>query len=150
MSRLVRAIQLAAEAHAGQLDKTGQPFIGHPLRVMARGQTESEMVVGVLHDVVEDTPLSLGRLWVEARSWLTEDEFDAVCAITRRTAENEKYRDYVVRCGKNVLARQVKRYDILDNADPARGWTGVPFSRYRWAWGFLFPGEPIPKDLEAK
>ena len=55
MSTLERAIQIATEAHKGQLDKAGRDYIGHPLRVMAMGKTEDEKIVGVLHDVIEDT-----------------------------------------------------------------------------------------------
>lgn len=62
MSTLERAIQIAAEAHAGQLDKAKQPYILHPLRVMLRVQTESERIAAVLHDVVEDTPVTLQQL----------------------------------------------------------------------------------------
>lgn len=142
MSRLLRAIQLAAQAHAGQLDKTGQPFIGHPLRVMARAQNESEAIVGVLHDVLEDTNYTVGDLD------LTRDECLALDLLTRRVGET--YREYITAVSVNRLAVAVKRYDILDNADPARGWDGVPISRYRWAWEYLFPGEPLPRGLEKE
>ena len=55
MSTLQRAIEIATEAHKGQFDKSGKDYIGHSLRVMEMGQTEEEKIVGVLHDVVEDT-----------------------------------------------------------------------------------------------
>ena len=55
-SLLETAIQIAAEAHAGQKQKNGQPYILHPLRVMARVSTEEEQIVAVLHDVLEDNP----------------------------------------------------------------------------------------------
>ena len=55
MSTLQRAIEIATLAHQGQLDKSGKDYIGHPLRVMEMGKTENEKIVGVLHDVVEDT-----------------------------------------------------------------------------------------------
>ena len=51
---LEKAIKIAAEAHTGQVDKGGNPYILHPLRVMLSLNTEEERVVGVLHDVVED------------------------------------------------------------------------------------------------
>ena len=51
---LEKAIKIAVEAHTGQLDKGGNPYILHPLRVMLSLNTEEERVVGVLHDVVED------------------------------------------------------------------------------------------------
>ena len=51
---LEKAIKIAAEAHTGQVDKGGNPYILHPLRVMLSLETEEERIVGVLHDVVED------------------------------------------------------------------------------------------------
>lgn len=55
MSILERAIQIATEAHNGQFDKAGREYIGHPIRVMEMGKTEDEKIVGVLHDVIEDS-----------------------------------------------------------------------------------------------
>ena len=54
MSDLQRAISIAVIAHEGQTDKGGNPYILHPLRVMQSLRTTNEMIVGVLHDVVED------------------------------------------------------------------------------------------------
>jgi (p)ppGpp synthase/HD superfamily hydrolase len=56
LSNLQRAIAIATEAHEGQLDKAGAPYVTHPLRVMAALETIEEKMVGVLHDVVEDCP----------------------------------------------------------------------------------------------
>lgn len=55
MATLERAIQIAREAHAGQVDKAGKDYINHPLRVMEMGKNENEKIVGILHDVVEDS-----------------------------------------------------------------------------------------------
>jgi guanosine-3',5'-bis(diphosphate) 3'-pyrophosphohydrolase len=65
VSTLERAIAIAAEAHAGQLDKADQPYILHPLRVLLRVSSESERIAAVLHDVVEDTPVTLALLAAE-------------------------------------------------------------------------------------
>ena len=54
MSTLQKAISIAVKAHEGQIDKGGNPYILHPLRVMMSLRTVDEMIVGVLHDVVED------------------------------------------------------------------------------------------------
>ena len=51
---LENAIKIAVEAHAGQVDKGGSPYILHPLRVMLSLDREEERIVGVLHDVMED------------------------------------------------------------------------------------------------
>lgn len=68
MSTLERAIEIATEAHRGQFDKAGNDYIGHPLRVMAAGKTTEEKIVGVLHDVVEDTDWTFERLAAEGFS----------------------------------------------------------------------------------
>jgi len=65
MSLLEKALALAVDAHRGQKDPAGKPYILHPLRVMARVQTEDEQVVAILHDVVEDTPWTPEKLAAE-------------------------------------------------------------------------------------
>ena len=52
---LERAISIAVEAHRGQEDRNGAPYVLHPLRMMCRVETEMQKIVAVLHDVVEDT-----------------------------------------------------------------------------------------------
>jgi GTP diphosphokinase / guanosine-3',5'-bis(diphosphate) 3'-diphosphatase len=56
---LDKAIALAQTAHANQVDKAGAPYIGHPLRVMNSLSTVAEKIVGVLHDSIEDSELTL-------------------------------------------------------------------------------------------
>lgn len=65
MATLERAIELAASAHAGQVDKAGQPYILHPLRVMLRMETLAQKMTAVLHDIVEDTDVTLEQLKME-------------------------------------------------------------------------------------
>ena len=55
MTTLEKAINIAVEAHKGQTDKAGKPYIMHLLRVMMKGKTEEEQICGVLHDLIEDT-----------------------------------------------------------------------------------------------
>ena len=55
MSTLERAIEIAREAHRGQVDRAGEEYIGHAMRVMEASRTVEEKMVGVLHDVVEDS-----------------------------------------------------------------------------------------------
>ena len=59
---LDRAIELAKQHHEGQTDKTGNPYIEHPLRVMNQVESEEEKIVAILHDIVEDTDISLDEL----------------------------------------------------------------------------------------
>ena len=68
MATLERAIEIARQAHAGQVDKGGADYIGHPLRVMGMGKTEEEKIVGVLHDVVEDSDWTFEMLESEGFS----------------------------------------------------------------------------------
>ena len=68
MSTLERAIEIATEAHKGQLDKAGRDYVGHSLRVMEMGKTEEDKIVGVLHDVIEDTDWTFEKLAEEGFS----------------------------------------------------------------------------------
>ena len=68
MSTLQRAIEIAIEAHKGQFDKAGKDYIEHPIRVMEMGKTDDEKIVGILHDVVEDTPWTFEALEAEGFS----------------------------------------------------------------------------------
>ncbi len=115
MSTLERAIAIAAEAHAGALDKGGHPYILHPLRIMMSLSTPDERITAVLHDVVEDSSWTIEQLRSEGFS---EDVLRAVDALTKR--DGEKYLDYVRRAGANPLARRVKRADLADNMNLSR------------------------------
>lgn len=116
MSTLERAIQIATEAHKGQLDKAGRDYIGHPLRVMAMGKTEDEKIVGVLHDVIEDTGWTFERLEAEGFS---REVIEALKCVTK-LSENENYDEFIERVKKNPLAVAVKINDLTDNMDIRR------------------------------
>lgn len=116
MSTLERAIQIATEAHKGQLDKAGREYIGHPIRVMEMGKTEDEKIVGVLHDVIEDTDWTFERLEAEGFS----PEVIAALRCVTKTSENENYDDFIDRVKKNPLAVAVKINDLTDNMDIRR------------------------------
>lgn len=112
---LEKAIEIAVEAHRGQIDKAGKIYILHPLRVMLRGKTETEMIIGVLHDTVEDTPVTLDMLRLEGFS---EEVLSALSCITKK--QDEDYGDFIGRVLTNPLATQVKLYDIEDNLNRDR------------------------------
>lgn len=116
MSTLERAIEIATEAHRGQFDKAGNDYIGHPLRVMAAGKTTEEKIVGVLHDVVEDTDWTFERLATEGFS---KDVIDALRCVTK-LSENEPYNKLIARVKTNQLAVAVKLNDLSDNMDIRR------------------------------
>lgn len=116
MSTLARAIEIATEAHKGQVDKAGNEYIGHPLRVMEMGKTEEEKIVGVLHDVVEDTDWSFDMLEAEGFA----PEIIAALKCVTKISENENYDAFIERVRKNPLATAVKINDLTDNMDIRR------------------------------
>ena len=115
MATLERAIAIAAAAHAGQKSKEGGPYILHPLRVMMRMEGLEAQMAGILHDVVEDTPWTIGQLREEG---FAEPVLAAVEALTH--VEGEEYFAYVARAGANELARRVKLADLEDNMNVMR------------------------------
>jgi (p)ppGpp synthase/HD superfamily hydrolase len=115
MSPLDSAIAIAAHAHAGQTDKAGRPYILHPLRLMLKIQSEAEMIVAVLHDVVEDSSVSLDDLRDRG---FAEDILAAIDCLSKRAGE--PYEDFIARITHNSLARKVKIEDIRDNLDLTR------------------------------
>lgn len=112
---LAHAIRIAAEVHEGQLDKAGQPYILHVLRVMFACQSPDAQVAGALHDVVEDSNWTLDDL---RREGFSATVVDIVDALTRR--EGEDYFDFARRAASTPLGREVKRADLLDNMDLRR------------------------------
>lgn len=105
------AIKMATHYHAGQTDQGGQPYILHPLRVMLSVKRLDEQIVAVMHDLVEDTDVTLDVI---------EDTFgkeirEAVDSVTRR--EGESYTDFIKRSYMNPVGRVVKIADIKDNLD---------------------------------
>lgn len=104
------AIVIAVEAHRRQRDKAGAAYITHPLRLMLQMETEPEQMVAVLHDVVEDSKMTLEGL---RERGFSEQVVDAVDAVTARAGEN--YEDFILRAKPNPLARKVKMADLRDN-----------------------------------
>lgn len=113
---LAKAIRIATQAHATQVDKAGMPYIGHITRVMNAGRTDAEKIVGVLHDIVEDTDYTFERLLAEG---FPADIVDAIRCLTK-LSENEQYTEFIERVKKNGLARVVKINDLTDNMDIRR------------------------------
>jgi (p)ppGpp synthase/HD superfamily hydrolase len=110
MSTLTTAILLATKAHHGQVDKGGNPYILHPLRVMLSMPTIAGKMVGVLHDVVEDTPITIEDLREEGFS---EEVTTAVYLLTKK-AHLTKWEN-ILRVTGNKLAVDVKVADLEDN-----------------------------------
>lgn len=111
MATLEVALRIAADAHAGQTDKEGLPYILHPLRVMHLVTAPAARIVAVLHDVVEDTPVTLDDL---RAAGFADEIVEAVRLVTRFPGQS--YTDYVVAAKANPVAVAVKLADLTDNS----------------------------------
>ncbi len=143
MPTLEHAIGLAVKVHRGQLDKAGRLYILHPLRVMFRLESELEQIVGVLHDVVEDSDLTLPDL---RQMGYPEEVITALDGVTKREAES--YEAFINRSQANPVSSRVKLADLEDNLDlrrlPALTTKNVErLKRYRRAWGQLQSDKPV-------
>lgn len=112
---LEKAIIIATKAHEGQVDKAGEPYILHSIRVMLSGKTVIERICGVLHDVIEDTDITLEHLQTEGFS---KEILLALDALTKR--HYETYDEFINRVIENKVACKVKLSDLFDNMDLSR------------------------------
>ena len=115
---LERAIQIAVEAHAGQIDKANEPYILHPLRVMFGVKGDEARIVAVLHDVVDDCEdWTFERL---EREGFSPAIIQALESVTKRPEEENDYMGFIKRSGQNEIGRAVKISDLKDNLDMSR------------------------------
>lgn len=123
---LEKAIRLAAKGHEGQLDKGGQPYILHPIRVMLQCETIEEKTVAMLHDLLEDTEVTEADL---RKMGFPAKIIEAVLLLTRE--KDADYMEYIARICENRLAARVKLADLTDNMDLNRlpGLTRRDFER---------------------
>ncbi|WP_435113317.1 HD domain-containing protein [Nocardiopsis synnemataformans] len=114
---LAEATALALQAHGGQTDKAGHPYVRHVIAVrdLLAPHGDYAQIAGVLHDVLEDTPLTAADL---AARGCPPQVLDALDAVTRRP--NEDYTAAVRRAAAHPLGRLVKLADNLHNSDPER------------------------------
>lgn len=112
---LNKAIEIAAKAHAGQVDKGGHPYILHPLRVMLNCQGEAAQICGILHDVIEDTEITPEFLLNEG---FGPEIIEALDCLTKR--DGESYDAFIGRVLANKIACHVKLADLSDNMNLAR------------------------------
>lgn len=115
MGTIEHAIEIAARAHAGTTDKGGAPYLLHPLRVMFAVEGETAQIVAVLHDVVEDSSITLEDL---KREGFSPEVVVAVDVLTRRPGESRL--QAARRAREHLVARQVKLADVADNMDMTR------------------------------
>ena len=119
----IKAMQIAYQAHHGQVDKSGVPYIFHPLHLAEQMDDEISCCTALLHDVVEDTDVTLEALALE----FPTDVVEAVRLLTH--APGTTYFDYVRKIRTNQIATKVKLADLNHNSDITR-----------------FAGVPVPED----
>ena len=115
MTNLDQAIALACQAHRDQTDIAGKPYILHPLRLMMAFSDEQSQIIAVLHDTVEDSPVTVDQLHAAG---FTSETVEAIDALTRRP--DETYEAFIDRVSANPLAASVKIEDLKDNMDTTR------------------------------
>ncbi len=138
MNMLEKAIEIAVEAHKGQVDRAGRPYILHPLHLMMQMETEEEMITAVLHDVIEDSDVTLADL---AAAGFPEPVRTALALLTHDKTTTS-YEAYVAAIKPNPLAQRVKLADLAHNMDIRRPSTLdekgiVRLKRYGRAWKTL-------------
>ncbi len=109
------ALSIARKAHEGQLDKAEVDYIEHPIYVASQVDTEEEKAVALLHDVIEDSPVSAEEL---LQAGLPETVVTAVQVLTKK--KEQDYQTYLETVKKNPLARVVKLADLKHNSDLSR------------------------------
>lgn len=130
---LEKAILIALTAHKGQVDKGGNPYILHPLRLMHSVNTIEEKIVAILHDVVEDSSITTLDL---KKKRFPKPIIDAITLLTKK--DNQSYDKYILTIKENPLATVIKLADLRDNLDNRRlkiitDNDKKRIARYKWA-----------------
>ena len=131
-----KAIKIAFDAHMGQVDKAGVPYILHPIHLAEQMETEEECIVALLHDTVEDTDVTFEQLEKE----FSKTVIDALKLLTHD--KNVEYMEYVKKIKDNPIARKVKLADLYHNSDLTRLLEVTPkdlkrIEKYKKAINFL-------------
>lgn len=113
--QLSTAIKIATDYHSGQVDKGGLPYILHPLTVMNNVETIEEKIVAILHDIIEDTPMTKDMLF---KLGISEEIVEAIDVISKK--KGQTYDEYLELVRDNELARRVKIADLKHNMDLSR------------------------------
>ncbi len=110
-----RAMVIAYKAHLNQFDKSGLPYIYHPIHLAEQMKDETTTIIALLHDVIEDTNITLEDLKKEGFS---SDVLDALYLMAHD--KNTPYMDYILLIKKNPYAKTVKLADLEHNSDMSR------------------------------
>lgn len=109
-----KAMRIAYDAHHGQVDKAGMPYILHPVHLAEQMEDEVSCCAALLHDVAEDTPITLDQLALE----FPPEVMAVLRLLTHR--EDVPYFDYVRAIRANPIAVKIKLADIAHNSDQSR------------------------------
>ena len=110
-----KAMQIAYEAHHGQEDKGGVPYIFHPLHMAEQMDDEIAVIAALLHDVVEETDVSMKKL---RKHGFSNEALEAVELLTHR--KEDSYPEYIEKLKPNPVAKKVKIADLKHNSDSSR------------------------------
>lgn len=110
-----KALRLCFDAHINQTDKSGLPYVFHPFHLAEQMKTEETTIVALLHDVVEDTDITLEDL---KEKGFNKEIIDAIALMTHD--DDTDYMDYVREIKKNPIAKAVKLADLRHNSDLSR------------------------------
>ena len=137
MNIIEKSLQIALEAYAGQKDKAGKPYILHPLRIMGNMETEEEMSVALLHDVIEDSDFTDTDLLDRG---IPLKVVNAVSLLSK--VEGQSYEQYIQGILSDELALKVKKADIEDNInvlrlDEINSFDLKRIEKYHKAWKIL-------------
>lgn len=109
-----KAMKIAYDAHIGQMDKSGIPYIYHPIHLAEQMDTEEECIVALLHDVVEDTDITFEQLQKE----FSKEVIEALKLLTHDSSM--EYMEYIRKLKDNPIAKKVKKADLRHNSDKTR------------------------------
>ncbi len=110
-----KAMKLCFKAHKRQVDKSGIPYVFHPIHLAEQMTDEDTTIVALLHDVVEDTKYTLKKL---QKKGFSEPVLEAIALMTHN--DGSPYLEYVARIKKNPIAKAVKLADLKHNSDLSR------------------------------
>lgn len=109
-----KAMNIAYNAHINQFDKAGVPYIYHPIHLAEQMDTETECIVALLHDVVEDTEVTFQELEKD----FSKEVIESIRLLTH--GDDVNYMEYIKELSQNPIAKKVKIADLLHNSDETR------------------------------
>ena len=116
VDEISNAIELATRAHYGQVDKQGELYILHPLRVMMKFDDKDDRIIAVLHDAIEDSELELEDL---DDYGFSDYVISIIDLLTKK--EGQEYNEYLETIKENPVAKKIKLADIEDNISRLNG-----------------------------